>query len=161
MNDDLRRLLDDLVEHPERARRLIGWSMTPPPPVVHQRLLSLFADAHGRVARRRVVAHRVPEREALVVRADDADTHHVFTSDVADIAVSVSDGVISGHVLPIERPTPAAFAVSVIDGPTIVRSSEGDELGGFELPPVAPGTYRLLLDNTHLEIEVEVEVEGP
>lgn len=148
-------------ENFEELRRAVGWSMTPPPPVVHQQVLALFAEAHAIAPRRRrSIATRVDDRELLVVRSDSPGEHLVYSSDLADVVIEVDDQVIHGQVLPIVRPTPAAFAVTVIDGPTGARSYEGDENGAFSLPPLPAGDYRLLLDNTHLEIELDVRVDG-
>jgi len=145
----------------DRLTTAVGWSMVPPPEVVRQQVLNLFDEHHGLApVRQHTTAHRVQERELLVVRADDQASHLVYASPLADVAISVDNGIISGQVIPIVRPTPAAFSVTVIDGPTDARSFEGDRDGGFSLPPVADGHYRLLLDNTHLEIELDVQVTG-
>ena len=143
-------------------RDAVGWSMHRPPPVVTQQLLTLFDEAHGMAPpRQRTVAHRADDREPLLVRSASIDPNAhsvVFTSELADVVVEIGDGVVTGQVIPIVRPTPAAFAVTVLDGPTGARSFDGGEDGTFSLPRLDPGWYRLLLDNTHLEIELEVEV---
>ena len=137
----------------------VGWSMTPPPAAVRQQLLAMFDEATGQApTRRHATATRTRERELLLVRNDVGGEHLVYTSEIADVAVRIDQGVVSGQVIPIVRPTPAAFVATVVDGPTGARSFEGDSSGNFELPTLAPGSYRLLLDNTHLEIELELDV---
>jgi len=142
-----------------QLKKTVGWSMSQPPAALHQQLLSMFDEATSQaLPRRHAAAQRTRERELLLLRNNDSGLHFVYTSEIADIAVQIDRGVVSGQVIPIVRPTPAAFVATVVDGPTGARSFEGDEAGNFRLPPLAPGSYRMLLDNTHLEIELELDV---
>ncbi|MBN4047382.1 hypothetical protein JYT71_00075 [Acidimicrobiaceae bacterium AH-315-P05] len=144
----------DLEAVSESAR----WSMTAPPPVSQQQLLHMFADHHGQAPKRlRAVAHLVVDRELLVVRGEHDPAQSAHTCELGDVLLKVDNGRVSGSVLPVVRPTPSAFAATAIDQPS-VRSYEGDESGNFALGPLLPGRHRILLDNTHLEIELEVDV---
>lgn len=137
----------------------VAWSMIPPPPAVHQQLLHLFADRHGHAPRRQhAVAHRVDDRAPLLVRGDTVEKM-VFTSELGDIVVDLDGDTVVGSVIPLVRPTPGAFSITAIDHPQL-RSHEGGEDGSFRLAELPNGRQRLLLDNTHLEIEFEVEIGG-
>ena len=149
---------DDAMNRIAALNPLVGWSMQQPPPVVRQQLDHLFAAHHETAPSRRYAsATRVRDRETMVVRGDDSSECAVYTSDLADVTVRVEEGRISGHIIPIVRPTPSAFAVTVVEQPSI-RSYEGNESGSFELTPLGPGSYQLILDNTHLEILIDVEI---
>ena len=137
----------------------VAWSLVPPPAAVHQQLLHLFADHHGTAPRRmRATATRVDTRAPLLVRGDQVEKM-VFTCELGDVVVDLDGDSVLGSVIPLVRPTPSAFSITVVDHPHI-RSHEGGEDGSFSLSGIPEGRQRLLLDNTHLEIEFEIEVGG-
>lgn len=137
----------------------VAWSLIPPPPAVHQQLLHMFDDHHGVAPRRqRATARPVDDRAPMLVRGETAQ-QRIYTCDLGDVVVDVTGDRVSGSVIPLVRPTPSAFSVTVIGHPEI-RSHEGGTDGSFALSGIPAGRQRLLLDNTHLEIEIDIDVEN-
>lgn len=140
-----------------------SWSMARPSAVVHQRLQHVFDEHHGVAPqRRRAVAAESAVRTALLVRSDeprDSVIDQIFTSELGDISLRVDGDTVAGTVIPLIRPTPGAFAVAMRDQPH-VRSYAGDNDGGFSLGDLPAGRHWLVVDNTHLEIEFEVNIGG-
>ncbi len=144
-------------------------SLESPPPVVTQRLRGVLDRRQGLapplwridvslVGDSRQAVHVAGYRGATT---DNDQFQLTYEGDgvevVLDIRTSGQHCVIAGQVLPTGD-TPPAFEAIALTGGGPVRTLEGDELGGFDLPPIPVDTTELVLSNGELLVRVPLDL---
>lgn len=92
--------------------------------------------------------------------AEESQGQLVYTSDAADVALSIHRRLgdrlldLDGQVFPAEGAEPAIFSVQLSSGATGISITTTDELGEFTFEGIPPGTYDILVSNEQVEIQI-------
>jgi hypothetical protein len=141
-----------------------------PPPEVGDALLATFV-AHTRDRQapgylRRVLARLAfdsnlhPAAGLRAVGAQQARRQLVYNSDMVDLAVNLlareadNNLDIDGQVLPRQEGEPELFSVQLLRDGDEIALTNIDELGGFSMRRVPPGSYEMILSADRLEVSV-------